>query len=195
MSLLLLGVLTGGLVGLITGGTARNMAASRLRGEGVLLISLVVQSAAPAMSVLAAGTLRPTLLVHALWAPCAIAAMCVTAVNFRRTGMWMVLTGLMSNLLVVLANGGMPVLGRNAELVGGGAAAIERSLGDSWLHVTADASTRFLFLSDVIPVSIPVGPNLMLSLGDILLATGLALYLFAAAHHNPEGGAAVSGLR
>ncbi|MDZ4179954.1 MAG: DUF5317 family protein [Coriobacteriia bacterium] len=195
MSLLLLGVLLGGLLGLITGGTVHNIAAYRLRGEGVLLLSLIAQSAAPVISVLTTMATQPKVLVYALWAPCAIVAMCVTAINLRRAGMWMALVGLMSNLLVVLANGGMPVLGRNAELVDAGITAIEEGISSSWLHVPADASTHLLFLSDVFPVSIPIGQSLMLSLGDILLATGLALYLFAAAHSDFDGEAAHSALR
>jgi hypothetical protein len=195
MSLLFAGALLGGLFGLMTGGSIKKMAACRLRGEAILLLTLIAQSVLPVFFDLPTIGAQAAVFVYALWVTCVLVVAGITAINLRSEGMPLVLVGLMANLTVILANTGMPVLARNLELTSAGATAIETGLSDSWLHVAADASTRFLFLSDVIPVHMPVGQSFMLSLGDVLLVTGLAGYLFAAAHGNADRGTVHSVLR
>ena len=77
------------------------------------------------------------------------------------TGMPLVLMGVMANLLVVVVNDGMPVLG---DALGPGIAV-------GGFYLPASAATHLVWLGDVLPD--PSGKWLM-SLGDLLLIVGAA---------------------
>ena len=84
----------------------------------------------------------------------------------------LVAVGVVLNFLVILANGGlMPV----------SAAAISRAeLEDMDLYVThtyVEEDTPLWFLADIIPVPPPYPHNRVVSIGDIILAGGLFLFI------------------
>jgi len=87
--------------------------------------------------------------------------------NRDLTGIWIAGLGILMNFTVIALNGGMPVLTEAAFIAG--------NTGDLVLdakHVLLTETTRLPFLADVIPL-----PNAVLSLGDVLLAIGVAAFL------------------
>jgi hypothetical protein len=93
--------------------------------------------------------------------------------------------GMALNVLVITANGAMPVLERSAD-----AAGVEQSLEDASLkHEPLDEDTVLPWLGDAIPVA-PFKE--VLSVGDVVLALGLARLVDArmTAHKKPRHRAA-----
>lgn len=92
--------------------------------------------------------------------------------NRRLPGVPLVALGLLLNALVVTANGAMPV-SRYAAARAGVDFSAAAPASDA-RHEPADARTRLLLLGDVVPLALPPRREVV-SLGDCLLAAGLAL--------------------
>lgn len=87
--------------------------------------------------------------------------------NKALPGLMLAAAGMALNVLVIAANGAMPVLERSAETAG-----VARSLEDAGLkHELLDDETVLPWLGDAIPVR-PFKE--VLSVGDVVLALGLA---------------------
>jgi hypothetical protein len=84
-------------------------------------------------------------------------------------GIGLVGAGLLANALVVGVNGGMPVSATAASRAGADYAA---AVGNG-PHVPAGPGSVLPWLGDVIPVPLPLRPEVV-SVGDVLAATGLA---------------------
>ncbi|MHB9004658.1 MAG: DUF5317 family protein, partial [Coriobacteriia bacterium] len=180
--MLLWGLVPGLILGLISGGRLRSLAQHQLRAEWLLVPLVVVVSILPALRFPASDWT----LVLVAWVLPMVLCVAVAALNLRQPGFPIVLAGLVSNLLVVVANHAMPVLARNASLISG-SADIAVLLSSSWLHEPAVSSTYLLFLADVIPVPGPAGLRGMASLGDLLLVVGIIHFVFLALHSQPPG--------
>ena len=100
-----------------------------------------------------------------VWGVICVALISTLWVMRRHTGVSLLITGLVSNLLVVLINDGMPYFV--------GAGSDTHDAGD--FYHAAGASTRMWLLSDVLPL--PGG--YLLSLGDLLLLVGLVSFVVA----------------
>lgn len=88
--------------------------------------------------------------------------------GIRGTGL--VALGLLANALVVTANGAMPVSTDAAARAGVG---VQDLLVDADArHEPAGAQTRLRWLGDVVPVPLPLRPEVV-SPGDVLVAAGL----------------------
>jgi Family of unknown function (DUF5317) len=81
--------------------------------------------------------------------------------------------GLLLNLTVVAANGGMPVTASAVERAGGSTAVLGDGYGSK--HHLADDDDIVVLLGDVIAVPKPVG--VVLSIGDVLLYAGIAWFV------------------
>ena len=182
--MLLSGIVLGLVAGLAAGGRFDNLLAVRLRWTLLLFLAVALRlgtEAALQRNVALADQFRMPLLalaygilIVALW------------VNRTRPGIGMALVGSVLNATAILANGGfMPVWDqalRGAEL----------SPSDilspiHFLLATTDASEFLLRagpLGDVIPIPIPMIRN-VLSIGDVLLALGLAFFAFASLLREP----------
>jgi len=91
----------------------------------------------------------------------------VVVVNQRMPGMWISGIGVLMNFTVIALNNGMPVLPQAIELAGGNAAmALDAK------HVLLDGSSHLPFLADIIPL-----PRSVISLGDVLLAVGIGVFV------------------
>lgn len=95
--------------------------------------------------------------------------------NRSKPGMWIAGIGVLMNLAVIAANGGMPVLAGAAE-VASGFTVTEPDLSGSFKHVLLDETSRLTFFADVIPLRL-VRIGEVISLGDIFLALGLGVFL------------------
>jgi hypothetical protein len=105
----------------------------------------------------------------------AVAALAVCIRNRRLAGLGLVATGLVANATVVALNGAMPVSATAAARAGVPISAI--AAGDDPRHEMAGPSTRLRSLGDVVPVPLPVRPEVV-SPGDVLIAAGLAEFVF-----------------
>ncbi len=99
--------------------------------------------------------------------------------NLRLGGMGLAAIGLVLNVIVIAANGAMPVHAPSAVRAG-----VPISFQEGGVkHEVMDASTHLPWLGDAIAV-----PQLkaVLSLGDVLLALGVALFAYRATR-GPKG--------
>jgi len=181
---LLGGVALGLIVGLLAGGRIGNLVAVRLRWIGLLFGAVIVRFLAEAALIRGnelAETLRLPLFAAAygallvgLWA------------NRRHPGILIAAVGILGNAIAILANGGfMPVWEPSLTAAGFGSADV-----DPLLHVLLPASVDGSFLlhagllGDVIPGPFPFVRD-VISVGDLLIAAGLAFFLFATLVRSP----------
>ncbi len=87
--------------------------------------------------------------------------------NRDLTGIWIAGVGILMNFTVIAINGGMPVLAEAARIAGETGELVLDSK-----HVLLTDATRLPFLADVLPL-----PRAVLSLGDVFLAIGVAVFL------------------
>jgi Family of unknown function (DUF5317) len=104
-------------------------------------------------------------------------------------GLGLVSAGLLLNALVILANAGMPVSADAARRAG----VDPQAAVDDSRHLPAGADTALRPLADVIPVPLPVRPEVV-SIGDLLGAAGMAQLvataMLLARTGSPSGGPA-----
>ncbi len=155
-------VLVSLVVGVLRGGKLTNLADLHLAGWWMLFLALGMQIGAAAAP--DDGTSLPVVLVLASFIP----LLAVVWLNKDQQGLWLAGIGILMNLTVIGLNEGMPVLAQAVELSGG---SFDPALLDA-KHVVLDESTTLAFLADVIPF-----PGSVISLGDVLLAVGLGVFI------------------
>ncbi|NHC13350.1 DUF5317 domain-containing protein [Motilibacter deserti] len=162
-------------LGVATGGTLRRLGYVRVLGVPVLVAAAVLQATAAVLG--ASGALRALLVGLA-----ALAALAVVVANRWRPGVPLIGLGLLLNAAVVVANGAMPVSLVAAERAG---------VPYEQLHLDADPgheeatpSTRLRLLGDVVPVASPLRREVV-SVGDVLVAAGVAMFVLAGTHARP----------
>lgn len=92
-------------------------------------------------------------------------------VNRRLPALWLVMAGLVLNILVIGANGGMPVSASALETAGARAEGLIGA-GTAKHHLMGPGDT-LTALGDVIGIPPPVGA--VISIGDVLLYAGVAI--------------------
>lgn len=172
-------IILGGLVlGLITGGSLRNLAQEPLKGEWALLLLLPSQLLWPG---LAERLGMPCAVSIIIWLLLMAGLATVLMLNARRR--WMLsfaALGIALNILVIGLNQAMPVSIRAASEIGATRSAAREALASDCLHEEMDGATRAAFLADVVAVPGPPWQRGVLSVGDVLLAVGLGAWVFAA---------------
>ncbi len=183
--LLLVPALLALLLALARGGSPRALAALllRIRGTGFLLAALVVQIA------LYLPPLRASALIAHAGGVLYVGSLGL--VGLGALSNWglgpaarVALLGLACNALVIVVNGGyMPVSAAALRAVRGAQTVHEIAAGQLFTNVRlVGASTRLIVLSDVIPVRLPGGHGNVYSVGDVLLAAGVAALVYRGAH-------------
>ncbi len=174
MILLLAAVLAGLAAGLLTGGSLRNLQAVRLRWEAALFALLVLQLVLPRL----AETFGwPAPIALGTWL-LAMAGLVLAALrNARAPGMVLAAIGVALNLMVIGLNLGMPVSERAVRFLAGSS---EMTAGYDLVHRALDEGTLLPWLTDVIPVPGPKGLRAVVSIGDLLLVSGVGWFLFRA---------------
>lgn len=174
VSLVVTVLLTALIVGRLSGGSFAGLGRVPLRSPGLLAAALVVQLA----GALIGGPLHS--------AGLALSSGLTVAFLLRNRGLagtGLVAAGLLANAVVIGANGAMPVSLTAAERAG---APVEQLLaGTDPRHELSGEATRLAWLADVIPVRLPVRPEVV-SPGDVLIAAGLAQLVVVAMRSRPQ---------
>ena len=158
-------------IALLRGGRLINLADIELRSWWLLVIALALQAGANVLPDEEWGEILGVTMVLVSFG----LLMVLVILNREKTGMWLTGLGVLMNLTVIAANGGMPVLAEAAE-VASGFALSEPDLSDSFKHVLLDENTRLTFFADVIPLRL-VSIGQVISLGDVFLGVGLGRFL------------------
>jgi hypothetical protein len=98
-------------------------------------------------------------------------------VNWRLPGMWLAALGLILNVVVISANGGMPIKvdeSRRGEFAESGEIDLDHEL------ITTD--TVLPFLGDVIPLPFTIR---VISIGDVVLALGIGRFAYRRSLEDP----------
>jgi hypothetical protein len=163
VALVLVALLAAVAVGRLLGGSLERLGTLPLRRRRLVAAALVAQLAAA----LAGGPLPAAGLAVA--AACAVALL---GANRGVRGTGLVALGLAANALAVAANGAaMPVDERAAARAGVDLGDVRA--GADPRHELAGDGTRLRLLTDVVPVPLPVRPEVV-SAGDVAVAAGLA---------------------
>lgn len=162
MALVLIAVGAGAVIGMLAGGSLRNLGRTSFRLWPLLPVGVAVQLAADFVRGPLSGAL-----VAVSYAVLVVFA----AVNVHLVGMVLVLVGLSMNLVVIAANGRMPV--RAEALVAAGVAEwpelARLDLGSK--RRLERPGDRFRPISDIIPVR---AVREVVSFGDLILSVGAA---------------------
>ena len=165
MLLALILLVLGVVVGLVRGGSLDNISRVRFRHTWLVFVGLGLQLAAEAAAGRLPGIQRGVAGPLVLAISYAFVGAFV-ALNVRFPGAVLIGLGLLLNLSVILANGAMPVsLWAARESGSRGAAHLQNAVK----HKVKGPGTRFGVLGDVIPLP-PIG---VVSLGDVVLGTGV----------------------
>ena len=165
------------LLGWLAGGDFKAIGKLRLRYEIPVIAAFVVQG-------IARGRLWGTnasSMGLAVWVGASIALLIFLAANARLPGMLLAGTGVALNLAVVLANQGMPVV------VAKQSAAYRTVDAAAGFYLVANRGTIGSWAADAISLGL-LRQHFYLSLGDILLAAGVAI-LVAGVMVQDRGGA------
>lgn len=180
MILVLDAVLLAFILGLATRGRLTSLASLRLRGEVLLAAGLVLQLLLPRLIPL--GIVPDRVAVLVFWAvPSALLLIALLA-NSQSLGLATAGIGVGLNMLVVLLNLGMPVSLSAGAIVGFEVGPMAAQIQASWLHVPLSMYTRLALLSDVLPIPGPNWHRGMASIGDVMLAAGVAHLVFCRMH-------------
>ena len=151
-------------------GHLRPLASLPVRAVRLLVAAAVVQAGtavlAPGSAFLRVVALLLTVLLVGLF----------LAGNLGLPGVPLVAAGLLLNVVVIVANGAMPVSTVAAAEAGVGREAL--ALGDDPLREELHGGTRLGLLGDRVPVPAP-GWAQVVSAGDVLVAAGVGLLLVA----------------
>lgn len=152
--------------GLIRGGSLDSLAETRLRWLPLLFGALVFQAG---MDIWNPEWLNDTGDLAVLLLSQAAVAL-FFALNWKFPGMAVAAVGFALNVIVIAANGAMPVSDRAAELAG------LTDIGELGIkHERLDDDTALPWLADVIPVP---GTAKIVSPGDVFLAAGIGWLVY-----------------
>ncbi len=153
--------------GILAGGSLRALAETRFRATWLLLGAFALQLLLDFSDAAPRNTGALLILLASIGAVTAF-----LVANRHLPGIAMACVGLALNLAVIGANGAMPVSAHAAEVAG----ASDSLKAPGVKHERLDEDSRLALLGDVIPLP---GLKSILSVGDVLLALGLAHLVLA----------------
>jgi hypothetical protein len=164
-----------GLYGLVRGGSLEGLAATNFRAIWLVFAGFVVQVG---FTVWNPGWLGETGELAVIIGSNALVALFLM-VNLRLPGMLLAAIGLTLNVVVIGANGAMPVSLEAADVAG-----TDREISDFGIkHEPLDDNTVFPWIADVIPMP---GLSTLISAGDIFLAAGVGWLVYRRTLEEPQ---------
>ena len=174
MILFFAALLAGVGIGYLRGGRWQALSSFRVRWPLLPAVAVALQmilAVAPALRGI--GGARPAMLVASyllvggwIWANALVRD------GPLRRALVLVAEGWLLNVVVMAANGGMPVSGSALARIGH--AGVVVSHGHLWKHVAVSSATRIPLLGDVIPVPVPLLRS-VISVGDVAMLLGLGV--------------------
>jgi hypothetical protein len=155
-------------VGYALNGTWSGLTTLHLRWRRMVVAAVLAQTGGAAMGILGVADAR-----HGYVLGLAASAVCAAAFclgNLHVPGVPLVTLGLAANALVVTLNGAMPV--SIVAALRAGVPITDIAAGFDARHDIAGAGTTWRSLGDVVPLPLPVRPEVV-SPGDVLVASGL----------------------
>ena len=152
--------------GLARGGSLESLAATKFRHVWILMAGLILQLTLDIWDpewLTDAGDLGVIIASN-------VAVALFLALNWRLPGMWLAVLGMLLNLVVITANGAMPVSAKATEVAG-----FEEFTDFGIKHEPLDSDTILPILADVIAL-----PRMrtLLSFGDVFMAAGIFWLVF-----------------
>jgi hypothetical protein len=173
MLILFLPTFAGGAIGLLRGGRLERLGRLRLRRSALIVLGVALEASlrwTPAS--LHLGILLATYALLGAW----MVANWSGRPRSLRLALGLIAVGACLNVAAIAPSHGMPV-SAHALAALHTAAAISVSQGHLYKHVAATAASPLRWLGD----AIAVGPlRAVISVGDILLAVGIALFIVSA---------------
>lgn len=164
------------LLALGTGGSLWSLAGQEFKGSWAFLVLLPLQVSWSAItSFLGMGCG----LGIGLWLVMMAALTAVLVLNSRRRwGLALAAAGIVANMIAIALNGAMPVSLMAVAEIGATRDDARAALEGDCLHSELDKTSRLPMLADVIPIPGPPWQRGVVSVGDLLLAGGLAVWVF-----------------
>lgn len=184
----LLAILLGIVLVPAVGGTFGALRQTHLRAAVLVPLALILQTLSAREGFLPA-VLDAGVTSVACWIAGALLLIVVCVCNWRLHGMRAIALGICINALVIVANAGMPV-GLSAVATLGDAVNANRAVERSPLYRLQEDRTRMIVLADVLPVPGPGPVRAVVSLGDLLLFTGVVITIVesSSGFHTPRPG-------
>ncbi|HET7310439.1 MAG TPA: DUF5317 domain-containing protein [Mycobacteriales bacterium] len=155
-------------VGYALNGTWSGLTTLRLRWRRLVVAAVVAQTGGAALGILGVTDARHGYVLGLGASAVCAAAFC--ALNLHVPGVPLVTLGLVANALVVTLNGAMPV--SIVAALRAGVPITDIAAGYDARHDIAGTGTEWRTLGDVIPLPLPLRPEVV-SPGDVLVASGL----------------------
>ena len=166
--ILLLAAVLGLAIGLLSGGSLKNMRSYPLKGLLLPILAWLLKAGAAYILQPQQGAVLVCLLQYGL-------LFAFLALNIRRP-VWPIFVslGTLSNFFVILLNGGrMPV---SASLIGSLPQRLEQlQMNQIYAYCLADAQTKLPFLGDILRIGSEGTPFGFASAGDLLLCVGVLI--------------------
>jgi len=155
-------------VGYALNGTWSGLTTLRLRWRRMVVAAVLAQTGGAALGILGVTDARRGYVIGLAASAICAAAFCVG--NRQVPGVPLVTLGLAVNALVVIANGAMPV--SIVAALRAGVPITDIAAGYDARHTVAGEGTTLRTLGDVVPLPLPIRPEVV-SAGDVLVAAGL----------------------
>lgn len=155
----------------LSGGTFRRLGRAPFHAPVLLPIALALQTL-PSVALRVTDVARAEALTVVCWTAGAAVLLLVCWRNWHLHGIRIVALGVACNAVVILLNRGMPV-GMDALRLLGDVEGALRFLSESPLYQLESELTRLLVLADVMPLPGPPSVRAVVSLGDLLLFSGV----------------------
>ena len=180
LTLTLILVAAGLIAGIARGGKIANLAKTEWRWVWLVFVGLAIQVGTEVYSIFVdpkvGGDQRGILLLAASYA----LLIAFLTLNREKPGTPLMALGLLLNIVVIFANGGMPVSLSAARAAGFDPSGYLRA---SIKHQTMGPGTVLWFLGDIIPL--PVLRNIV-SVGDVLLGLGVFVFVQRTVGYSPR---------
>jgi len=164
--------------GMARGGSLRRFFTTKFQGFWLIPAGLGMQGALEVLAAFDLGTARSVATVAMVLSYLALIAF--AWLNRDLPGMWWVAGGLALNLIVIAANGAMPVSRPAAEVAG---VRLDEILRGAVRHEVATPGSRFVFLADTIGLP---GLRTVISAGDCLVGGGLFRLMDKLVRYEPK---------
>lgn len=164
------------IVGKIRGGRFSNIASGEIRGWYFIGASFLIEFGAVYLALKGVKIVTDGIFfIHFI---SYISLFCGLYMNLDKYSFWIITAGVLLNFIVIMANGGkMPVSGDALRFAGLYQNLVDIGQGRIVTHTLMNASTKLRFLGDVLPLPKYYPRPKVYSIGDILLAIGVFIYL------------------